>query len=78
MTSAIQKGGNSLALRIPSAVARQVRVESGDLVELRVEGNALNVRAARPRSQLSCLLKGMKASNCHGEVDWGKPRGRES
>jgi antitoxin MazE len=78
MTTAIQKWGNSLALRIPSAVARQIRVENGDKVELRVESGALTIRAARPRYQLAKLLKKMKPSSGHGEVDWGKSVGREA
>jgi antitoxin MazE len=78
MITAIQKWGNSLALRIPSAVARQIQVASGDEVELRVEGGALTIRAARPRYLLAKLLKDMKPANTHSEVDWGKAVGRES
>ena len=49
MTAAIQKWGNSLALRIPSAVARQMQVQNGDAVEMSVESGALTIRAARPK-----------------------------
>jgi antitoxin MazE len=77
MTAAIQKWGNSLAVRIPSAVARQIRVENGDAVELRVESGTLTIRATRPRYQLADLVKGMDSSNNHDEVDWGKAEGRE-
>ena len=77
MTAAIQKWGNSLALRIPSAVARQLRVENGDAVEMIVESGALTIRAARPRYHLSNLVEGIRRDNCHQEVDWGKPVGRE-
>jgi antitoxin MazE len=77
MTAAIQKWGNSLALRIPSAVARQIRVENGDAVELSVESGALTIRAARPRYQLADLVKGIHPGNSHEEVDWGKSVGRE-
>ena len=77
MTAAIQKWGNSLALRIPSAVARQIRVENGDAVEMRVQRGALTIRAARPRYQLSNLLKDIHPGNSHEEVDWGKSVGRE-
>lgn len=77
MTTAIQKWGNSLALRIPSAVARQMRVENGDAVELSIESGALTIRAARPRYQLADLVSGIHAGNSHNEVDWGKSEGRE-
>ena len=77
MTANIQKWGNSLALRIPSVVARQMRVSNGDAVEIRVEDGALTIRAARPRYQLADLLKGMNSGSGHEEVEWGKPLGRE-
>jgi len=77
MTTAIQKWGNSLALRIPSAVARQIRVENGDAVELSVESGTLTIRAARPRYKLVDLVKGIHPGNGHEEVDWGKTEGRE-
>jgi antitoxin MazE len=77
MTAAIQKWGNSLAVRIPSAVARQIRVENGDAVELSVESGALTIRAARPRYQLEDLVKGIHPGNSYEEVDWGTSVGRE-
>ncbi len=77
MTAAIQKWGNSLALRIPGAVARQIRVENGDAVELSVEAGALTIRAARPRYQLSNLVKGIHPANPQEEVDWGASVGQE-
>jgi len=40
MKANIQKSGNSLALRIPLAVARQIRVKEGDEVELSVGAGA--------------------------------------
>lgn len=36
MTATIQKWGNSLALRIPLAVAKQIHVKEGDPVTLKV------------------------------------------
>ncbi len=77
MTAAIQKWGNSLALRIPSAVARELRVAQGDAVELSLEGGALTIRAARSRYQLADLIKGIQKENRHDEADWGEAVGRE-
>ena len=77
MTGAIQKWGNSLALRIPSAVARQLQVENGDAVELKVESGTLTIRAAKPRYDLAELLKRMSPENRHEEVGWGEAQGHE-
>ena len=78
MTASVQKWGNSLALRIPSAVARQIRIENGDAVELKVEGDALTIRAMHPRYRLADLVKSIHPDNGHEEVDWGKSMGREA
>ena len=77
MHATIQKWGNSLALRIPQAVARQMRVEEGDDVILRVDAGCLNVRPARPRYRLRALVRKMTPKNRHAETDWGRPEGRE-
>ena len=77
MTASIQKWGNSLALRIPSAVARQIRVENGDAVELSVVDGALTIRSKRPRYQLSDLVRGIQPGSSHEEISWGKSVGRE-
>jgi antitoxin MazE len=77
MNTTIQKWGNSLALRIPAAVAKRIHVGEGDDVELRVDADSLVVRPARPRYRLSALIRGIKDSNRHEETDWGRPVGRE-
>jgi antitoxin MazE len=77
MTTTVQKWGNSLALRIPSAVARQISVVNGDAVELKVGSGVLTVRVARPRYSLKNLVSKIIPTNRHGEMDWGKSVGRE-
>ena len=52
MNATIQKWGNSLAVRIPKAVARQIHVAEGDAVTLHVDAETLNIRPARPRYRL--------------------------
>ena len=77
MTTTIQKWGNSLALRIPSAMARQIRMAEGDSVQLSVDADSLTVRPARPRYRLADLVRRVTPRNQPGETDWGKPAGRE-
>lgn len=75
----VLKWGNSLALRIPAAIARQMKVSAGEKVEIRLEGTRLVVVPAAeelPRftqAQLKKALKGAKRR----EDPVGKPRGRE-
>lgn len=77
MTATIQKWGNSLALRIPAALARQIHVEAGDAVTLRVDASELTVKAISQRPSLDDLLAGVNAENLHASTDWGADRGRE-
>jgi antitoxin MazE len=77
MTTTIQKWGNSLALRIPSAMARQIRVGEGDSVQLRVDRDSLRVRPTPPRYRLKDLVRRVTPRNRPGETNWGGPVGRE-
>ena len=47
MTTTIQKWGNSLALRIPKNVARDVQLENGSVVNLAVRGGKVVVEEGR-------------------------------
>lgn len=70
--------GNSLALRIPQAVARQIRVSNGDSVELQVEADGLRIRSARRRRyRLAQLVAKITPANRHTETAWGKSVGKE-
>jgi antitoxin MazE len=77
MNTTIQKWGNSLALRIPQAIARQIHVSAGDDVELSVDLDGLLVRPARRRYQLAQLVRKITPANRHAETPWGKSVGKE-
>jgi antitoxin MazE len=76
--SSIQKWGNSLAVRIPVATAKQVRVTEGTPVEIVAEEGAIVVRPKKRRKyRLKDLLKNCKPEHLHGETDFGPDVGRE-
>jgi antitoxin MazE len=78
MRTRVQKWGNSLALRIPKAFALEVGLEKDREVELTVQRGRLVVAAPAQKSYtLEELLAGVKPSNLHKEVDWGRPVGKE-
>jgi len=77
MNTTIQMWGNSLALRIPQAVARQIHVNNGDSVELQVEADGLRIRSARRRYRLAQLVGKITPANRHTETAWGKSVGKE-
>lgn len=75
----ISKWGNSLAVRIPQALARQARLAEGDHLSLSLaEDGSIVLRSARRKYQLRDLVAKITPKNRHGDTDWGKPKGRES
>lgn len=79
MDATVQKWGNSLALRIPSALAKDVHLRQGSVVEVAVvEGKMIVKPKGERRYSLSTLLQGVTKQNRHAEHDWGRAAGRES
>jgi antitoxin MazE len=78
VTTKVQKWGNSLALRIPKAIASEFRLEQGNAVELRVAGGKLIIEPHRPpQYRLEDLLKKVSRRNLHDEIRTGRPVGKE-
>jgi antitoxin MazE len=79
MKARVRKWGNSLALRIPRAVAAETGLAEDAEVELSVEAGKLVVTPlARPKYTLDELVGRITAANRHGEVDFGPPVGGEA
>ena len=77
------KWGNSLAVRIPKALADSIKVSSGKRAEIKVENGALVLRpivrpTRKPSYTLEELLSGMTRDSVPQEVDWGPKRGNEA
>jgi antitoxin MazE len=79
MRATVRKWGNSLALRIPHALAVEVGIEEGSEVAVSLDGGAIRVSPRRsPAYRLEELVEGITADNLHPEVDFGPPVGREA
>ncbi len=80
MKSVLQKWGNSLALRIPRAVAAEIAVGAGHAVDVQVsKGRIVVAPMTKKRYDLADLVSGITARNRHAQVDSaGQQRGRES
>ena len=78
MQTMIQQWGNSLALRIPKAFARQTNVRKGSRVRLVVErGRMVVTPVTSGKITLKSLLAKVTPKNIHPETNWGKPMGKE-
>lgn len=78
MKSQIGKWGNSLALRIPKYAVEALDLKYEDAIECTVEGGKLVVErvVVLPKLTLEELLASV-TEELDGEVDWGRPMGRE-
>jgi len=78
MNAKVQKWGNSLALRIPKALAEETRLSQGATVSIEVNKGRLVIEPEPvPRYSLSDLLKGVTSANRHEEISTGGPVGKE-
>lgn len=83
MESKIVAWGNSLAVRIPAAVAEQIGVYKNSSVVLEVEGNVLTIkpiesrRRGRERRPMSYYLAQLQTDAKDAETSTGPARGRE-
>ena len=79
MQTKISKWGNSLAIRIPAALAAEVWISCGDSVELRTENGVMVIEPTKKRvPTLDELLDRLDPETLHGEIDWGMPKGNEA
>lgn len=75
----VSKWGNSLAVRIPLAIAKQASLGEGDSVALALDSDGgIVLRPTRRRYELSELVARITPKNRHRETDWGQPQGEES
>jgi len=79
MTTIVQKWGNSLALRIPSSLAKDIHLHQGSVVEVAVVDGKMVLKPKGERKfSLAQMLRGITNSNRHSEQDWGEDIGQES
>ena len=77
MQTHIARWGNSLALRIPRAMADRLGFGAGGAVELSVEDDRLVVRSSRQPPRLDELLARIAPENLPAGFD-DPPRGEEA
>jgi antitoxin MazE len=77
-TTQVKMWGNSLAIRIPSRVARDLGLSNDSQVEITSNGKMATLkREEKARVSLDDLVKDITPENIHGAVDWGEPAGKE-
>jgi len=59
MKAQVSKWGNSLAIRLPKAVAATLQVRQGQAVDLRIQGDTVVMRASRRHYTIEELVAEM-------------------
>lgn len=78
MDMTIDKWGNSLGLRIPSALAKTIGLRRGDRVRLAArQGRIVIEPVATPEASLAALLAKITPGNLHAGIETGPATGRE-
>jgi len=73
----VTKWGNSLGIRIPSAIAKQIHIEEGTTVTFTVIDDGVMIQPQRRKYTLEELLERMTPDNFHSEIDTGTTVGNE-
>jgi antitoxin MazE len=79
MKGTVQKWGNSLAVRIPSALAKEISLVAGSRIDIQADLGQLVVKPTKKKSKIDieALIAKITPQNRHDEDHWGKPVGRE-
>jgi antitoxin MazE len=79
MKGQITTWGNSLAIRIPKAIAEEAQLHEGDSVDLSsVAPGKVQIRLLPAIPTLDELVAEITPANRHGEVKTGRSVGREA
>ena len=73
----VAKWGNSLAVRIPRAVAEEARLKEGDSIVIEALEGHIELRPAERIPTLEELVAQITPENRYEETDWGHDKGKE-
>ena len=76
MEAVIKKWGNSLGIRIPSIIARELSLQEGSFVNINEKGKHIIIKPIQ-KNNLSEMINGITEQNMHDEVESTGPIGKE-
>ena len=77
MSVTLHRWGNSVGLRLPKPLLEQLGLSEGSRVDVKIDNGRLVIEPHRKRLTLKEVLEGFSPDNQPGEVDWGRPVGKE-
>ena len=76
MEATIQKWGNSLGIRIPNLIVRELALKNGSVVDIDDNGNEIIIKPVK-KIRLAEMLEKINDENIHREVETTGPVGNE-
>jgi len=76
MEATVKKWGNSLGVRIPNLIVRELSLKDGTLVDINDKGNAIIIKPIQ-KNKLSEMLSNINEQNMHKEIEAEGPVGKE-
>lgn len=78
ITQKVGMWGNSLGIRLPQTITKQVSLHEGALINISIENNKIILIPVPQKYTLEELLKDAKPDMQHDELDWGEAVGEEN
>ena len=76
METIVKKWGNSLGIRIPSHIARELSLKDGSYVDINDRGKEIIIRPIH-KNRLSEMVSQINEQNLHAEIETTGPVGNE-
>jgi len=76
MEVTMKKWGNSLGVRIPSPIVRELSLKDGSRVDINDRGKEIVIKPVQ-KNKLSEMLSAINEHNIHKEIETGGPVGKE-
>ena len=76
MKMVVKKWGNSLGIRIPNAIARELALKDGSFVDINDKDKEIIIKPIK-KNKLSEMLSKVNEQNIHKEIETGGPVGKE-
>jgi antitoxin MazE len=76
MEAVIKKWGNSLGIRIPNLIVRELSLKDGSFVDIKDMGNEIIIKP-KEKNKLSEMINAINAKNIHKEIETNGPVGKE-
>ena len=76
METVAKKWGNSLGIRIPNLIVREMSLKDGSFVDINAKGNEIVIKPIR-KNKLSEILSLINEQNIHEEIKSTGPVGNE-